>query len=50
MDTLPGTTLLDLGAIQVELEDPLGVRADVLTPGDLPVKFRQQVLREASPI
>lgn len=50
VDTLPGATLLDLGAIQIELEDLLGIRVDVLTPGDLPVKFRQQVLREASPI
>lgn len=50
VDTLPGATLLDLGAIQIELEDLLGVRVDVLTPGDLPVKFRQQVLQEASPI
>ena len=47
---LPGTTLFDLGGLQVELEDLLGVRVDVLTPDDLPPKFRQQVLAEAQPV
>jgi predicted nucleotidyltransferase len=41
---------LDLGAIQIELEETLGVAVDVLTPGDLPVNFRDKVLREAMPI
>jgi len=50
VDPLPGATLLDLGAIQVELEDSLGISVDVLTPADLPKKFRDQVLREAVPI
>jgi predicted nucleotidyltransferase len=50
VDPLPGATLLDLGAIQVELEESLGISVDVLTPGDLPRKFRDQVLREAVPI
>jgi predicted nucleotidyltransferase len=47
VDALPGATLLDLGAIQVELEEILGVSVDVLTPQDLPSKFRQEVLAEA---
>lgn len=50
VDALPGATLFDLGGLQVELENLLGVRVDVLTPGDLPPKFRQQVLLEAQPI
>ena len=50
VDTLPGTTLFDLGGLQVELEDLLGVPVDVLTPGDLPMKFRAQVLAQARPI
>jgi len=50
VDALPGATLFDLGGLQVELEDLLGVRVDVLTPGDLPPKFRQQVLLEAQPV
>ena len=47
VDTLPGTTLFDLGGLQVELEELLGVSIDVLTPGDLPSNFRHQVLAEA---
>lgn len=47
VEPLPGTTLLDLGAIQVELEDALGIAVEVLTPGDLPAKFRAQVLLDA---
>ena len=47
VDTLPGTTLFDLGGLQVELEEMLGVHVDLLTPGDLPAKYRAQVLAEA---
>lgn len=47
VDPLPGVTLFDLGGLQIELEDMLGVPVDLLTPGDLPAKFREQVLSEA---
>ena len=50
VDPLPGTTLFDLGGLQVELEALLGVPVDLLTPGDLPLKFRAQVLAEARPV
>lgn len=50
VDALPGATLFDLGGLQVELESLLGIRVDLLTPSDLPVKFRAQVLAEALPI
>ena len=50
VDALPGATLFDLGALQVELEELLGVRVDVLTPGDLPPRLRQKVLAEAAPV
>ena len=50
VDALPGATLFDLGALQVELEDLLGVPVDLLTPGDLPAKFRARVLAEAQPV
>ncbi|MEY4592040.1 MAG: hypothetical protein RIR18_935 [Pseudomonadota bacterium] len=48
VDPLPGVTLFDLGAIQIELEESLGVSVDVLTPKDLPESFRAQVLAEAA--
>jgi len=50
VDAPPGTTLFDLGGLQVELEDLLGVNVDLLTPGDLPLKFRAKVLAEARPV
>ena len=50
VDALPGATLFDLGALQVELEEILGVRVDLLTPGDLPAKLRDRILAEAEPI
>lgn len=50
VDALPGATLLDLGGLQDELESLLGIRVELLTPGDLPPKFRAQVLAEAQPV
>lgn len=50
MDPLPGTTLFDLGGLQIELEEMLGVPVDLLTPEDLPEKFRYQVLAQARPL
>ena len=50
VDPLPGATLFDLGELQVELEELLGVRVDLLTPGDLPAKFRERVLKDAVPV
>lgn len=50
VDALPGATLFDLGGLQVELEELLGVSVDLLTPGDLPRRFRAQVLAEAVPV
>lgn len=47
VDTLPGTTLFDLGGLQAELEDLLGIKVDLATPGDLSKFFRARVLDEA---
>ena len=50
VDALPGATLFDLGGLQVELQSLLGVPVDLLTPADLPPKFRAKVLAEAQPV
>ena len=50
VDPLPGTTLFDLGGLQDELEELMGLRVDVRTPKDLPASFRAQVLAEARPV
>ena len=41
VDPLPKTTLFDLGGLQAQLEDSLGV------PVDIPKRFRDDVLAEA---
>jgi predicted nucleotidyltransferase len=50
IDPTPETSLMDVAAIQVELEILLGVKVDVLTPRALPDKFRSAVLAEAMPV
>lgn len=50
VDALPGATLFDLGGLQAELESLLGIHVDILTPGDLPPKFRAKVLAQAQPV
>lgn len=47
VDPAPGATLFDLGALQQELQQLLGRPVDLLTPNDLPIKFRQSVLDTA---
>ena len=50
VDALPQATLLDLGGLQMALQDLLGVPVDVQTPQDLPGTFRDAVLRQARPV
>lgn len=50
IDPTPETTLMDVAAIQVELQRLLGVSVDVLTPRALPDKFRSVVISEAVPV
>ena len=47
VEPTPQTTLMDIGAIRLELKKLLGIEVDVLTPNGLPASFREQVLREA---
>jgi uncharacterized protein len=50
VDTLPGTSLFDLGGLQFELEQKLGVRVQVVTPAELHRFYRDKVLAEARPV
>jgi hypothetical protein len=50
VDPAPRTSLLDLAGLQIEIEARTGVKVDLLTPGCLPMKFRQRVLEEARPV
>ena len=47
VDPTPETTLMDVAAIQVELQRLLGLSVDVLTGKALPEAFRNRVLSEA---
>lgn len=44
------TSLMDVAAIQLELEELLGMHVDVSTPKALPEKFRFKVIAEARPV
>lgn len=50
VDALPGATFLNLGGLQDDLESLVGIHVDLLTPGDLPPKFRAKVVAEAQPV
>ena len=50
VDALPEATLFDLGGLQDELQGYLGVRVDLVAPGDLPLQFRASVIKEAQPV
>lgn len=49
-DTTPEATLMDVAAIQVELQRQIGVSVDVLTPAAFPDAFRAEVDAEAMPV
>ena len=50
VDLLPETTLFDLGGLQVELEEALGVSVDVVASTGLHRFIRDKVLAEAMPV
>ena len=50
VDALPGTTLFDLGGLQVRLEEALGVPVQVVLPPELHPFSRETVLAEAKPV
>ena len=50
VDLLPDTTLFDLGGLQSELEETLGISVDVVTSAGLHRFIRDKVLGEALPV
>ena len=50
VDPAPKTSLLDVAGLQIEIEQLLGIKVDLLTPKGLPLKFRERVLHEAQPV
>ena len=47
VDPTEDTTLFDIGEIQAEVSELLGIDVDVLTPGALPDKWKHDVLNQA---
>jgi predicted nucleotidyltransferase len=50
VDLGPGATLIDLGSLQMDLQDLLGRKVDVVEPDALHWSIREHVLREAIPL
>ena len=50
VDPAPEMSLFDVGAIRRELRELLGVQVDVVSPGALPDRWRERVLREAAAV
>jgi predicted nucleotidyltransferase len=50
VDPAPQTSLLDVVRLQRMIGTLLEVRVDLLTPGDLPPRFRDRVVSEALPL
>jgi predicted nucleotidyltransferase len=51
VDTLPGTSLFDLGGLQDTLEQMmLGTSIHLMVPGDFPERVRVRVLDKAKPV
>jgi predicted nucleotidyltransferase len=50
VDPTHDTSLMDVVRIQDSIQNLLGIPVDVLTPLDLPAKFRSKVLSEAVPV
>jgi uncharacterized protein len=44
------TSLFDIIKVQLAIEDRVGMEVHLLTPGDLPPKFRDAVILEAQPV
>jgi len=50
VDAEPGATPFDLGGLQVNLQEILGARVDLVTEGELPERIRARILAEAAPL
>ena len=50
VEPTPATSLMDIGAIRLELKALLGINVDVVTPNALPDSFRDQIVNESIPV
>ncbi len=50
VDPTERTSLFDLGGLETELTDLLGLRVEIATPGELRAFIRSRVLRDQKPL
>ena len=50
IDLEPGRSLLDIVAIQQDIEDALGIRVDVVTERSLSPHIRDSIIKDAVPL
>ena len=50
VEPTPLTSLMDIGAIRLELKALLGINVDVVTPNALPDSFRDKIVNESIPL
>ncbi len=50
IDSASPLSLFDIGEMLYDLEKMLSIKVEILTPADIPAKFRERVLQEALPL
>lgn len=50
VDVPPGTSLLEIVGLQLDIEDALGVKVDLCTERELHPQLARQILAEARPV
>jgi hypothetical protein len=50
IDLKPNTSLFDLAGLQIELEEALKIKVDIMTSGGIPMIIREEVLASARPL
>ena len=50
VDLPPGTSLLHIVGLQLDIEDALGVKADLCTERELDPALKERILAEARPL
>jgi uncharacterized protein len=46
----PGSSLLDIAGLQIEIEEALGIKVDLCTEAELHPRLKERILAEARPL
>jgi predicted nucleotidyltransferase len=50
VDVRPGSSLLDIAGLQIDIEEALGVKVDLCTEAELHPSLKERILAEARPL